>query len=124
MAKVMTQKAAPGLGIDADLARKLLRDMVLIRRFEEKAAEAYALGKIGGFLHLSIGEEAVAAGASSVLRPDDYAISTRSEEHTSELQSRLHPVCRLLLDKKIDAAAAHAPTERQPDDQSAIIRLV
>src|SRR5882762_1430965 len=79
MAKMMTQKAAPGLGIDADLARKLLRDMVLIRRFEEKAAEAYALGKIGGFLHLSIGEEAVAAGATSVLRRDDYAISTYRE---------------------------------------------
>src|SRR5437762_1467851 len=76
MAKTMTQKAAPGLGLDADLARKLLRDMILIRRFEEKAAEAYALGKIGGFLHLSIGEEAVAAGATSALRPDDYAIST------------------------------------------------
>ena len=79
MAKTMTQKAAPGLGLDADLARKLLRDMLLIRRFEEKAAEAYALGKIGGFLHLSIGEEAVAAGATSVLRPDDYAISTYRE---------------------------------------------
>src|SRR5436853_1813846 len=79
MAKTMTQKAAPGLGIDADLARRLLADMMLIRRFEEKAAEAYALGKIGGFLHLSIGEEAVAAGASSVLRPDDYAISTYRE---------------------------------------------
>src|SRR3989454_3689261 len=80
MAKTMTQKAAPGLGIDADLARKLLRDMVLIRRFEEKAAEAYALGKIGGFLHLSIGEEAVAAGPTSVLGRDDYAISP-SREH-------------------------------------------
>jgi len=79
MAKTMTQKAAPGLGLDADLARKLLRDMILIRRFEEKAAEAYALGKIGGFLHLSIGEEAVAAGATSALRPDDYAISTYRE---------------------------------------------
>src|SRR5438046_6317127 len=79
MAKAMTGSAAPGLGIDADLARKLLRDMVLIRRFEEKAAEAYALGKIGGFLHLSIGEEAVAAGATSVLRRDDYAISTYRE---------------------------------------------
>jgi pyruvate dehydrogenase E1 component alpha subunit len=53
--------------------------MLLIRRFEEKAAEAYALGKIGGFLHLSIGEEAVAAGATSVLRPDDYSISTYRE---------------------------------------------
>ena len=60
--KTATQPAKPGLGIDADLAKRLFRDMVLIRRFEEKAAEAYALGKIGGFLHLSIGEEAVAAG--------------------------------------------------------------
>src|SRR5437667_5441473 len=79
MAKAMTQKAAPGLGLDADLAKRLLRDMMLIRRFEEKAAEGYALGKIGGFLHLSIGEEAVAAGVTSVLRPDDYAISTYRE---------------------------------------------
>jgi pyruvate dehydrogenase E1 component alpha subunit len=65
--------------LDAVLAKKLLYEMMLIRRFEEKAAEAYALGKIGGFLHLSIGEEAVAAGAMSVLRPDDYAISTYRE---------------------------------------------
>ena len=67
------------LDVDPDVARRLLRDMMLIRRFEEKAAEAYALGKIGGFLHLSIGEEAVAVGASSVLRPDDYVISTYRE---------------------------------------------
>ncbi len=65
--------------VEADLARRLLYDMMLIRRFEEKAAECYALGKIGGFLHLSIGEEAVAAGVTSVLRPDDYAISTYRE---------------------------------------------
>src|SRR5438876_2090697 len=72
------KKAGPP-AVDAELARRLLADMMLIRRFEEKAAEAYALGKIGGFLHLSIGEEAVAAGATSVLRPDDYAISTYRE---------------------------------------------
>jgi pyruvate dehydrogenase E1 component alpha subunit len=65
--------------VEAELARRLLHDMMLIRRFEEKAAECYALGKIGGFLHLSIGEEAVAAGVTSVLRPDDYAISTYRE---------------------------------------------
>lgn len=64
---------------DAGLARRLLADMMLIRRFEEKAAEAYALGKIGGFLHLYIGQEAVAVGVTSVLRPDDYAISTYRE---------------------------------------------
>ena len=71
--------AGRALGVDPDVAGRLLRDMMLIRRFEEKAAESYALGKIGGFLHLSIGEEAVAAGATSVLRPDDYAISTYRE---------------------------------------------
>ncbi|OLC57363.1 MAG: pyruvate dehydrogenase (acetyl-transferring) E1 component subunit alpha [Candidatus Rokubacteria bacterium 13_1_40CM_4_67_11] len=76
--KTELKKAGPP-AVDAELARRVLADMMLIRRFEEKAAEAYALGKIGGFLHLSIGEEAVAAGASSVLRPDDYAISTYRE---------------------------------------------
>src|SRR5712691_10167452 len=77
---VATQESTGrALDVDPDVARRLLRDMMLIRRFEEKAAEAYALGKIGGFLHLSIGEEAVAAGATSVLRPDDYAISTYRE---------------------------------------------
>src|SRR5689334_18650923 len=72
------QPAAPA-GIDAGLARMLYGDMVLIRRFEEKAAEAYALGKIGGFLHLYIGEEAVAVGATSAIRPDDYAIAAYRE---------------------------------------------
>src|SRR5712691_5452614 len=77
---VATQESTGrALDVDPDVARRLLRDMMLIRRFEEKAAEAYALGKIGGFLHLSIGEEAVAAGAMSTLRPDDYAISTYRE---------------------------------------------
>ena len=77
--KTMTAQTPAASSLDADLAKRLLRDMVLIRRFEEKAAENYALGKIGGFLHLSIGEEAVAAGVTSVLRRDDYAISTYRE---------------------------------------------
>src|SRR5213594_1560429 len=76
--KTEVKKAGPP-AVGAELARRLLADMLLIRRFEEKAAEAYALGKIGGFLHLYIGEEAVAAGATSVLRPDDYAISAYRE---------------------------------------------
>lgn len=49
--------------------------MLLIRRFEEKSAEMYALAKIAGFLHLYIGEEAVAVGAIAAIRPDDYVIS-------------------------------------------------
>jgi pyruvate dehydrogenase E1 component alpha subunit len=57
----------------------MLRRMLLIRRFEEKAAEAYALGKIGGFCHLYIGQEAVAVGSLSALREDDYAICSYRE---------------------------------------------
>src|SRR5437667_2912360 len=80
MAKAPTRGGAPSaLGVDAAVAKRLLTDMLLIRRFEEKAAEAYTLGKIGGFLHLYIGEEAVAVGATSMLRPDDYAISAYRE---------------------------------------------
>jgi len=80
MARTVTRDTAPPApGMDAGLAKRLLGDMLLIRRFEEKAAEAYALGKIGGFLHLYIGEEAVAVGATSALRPDDYAISAYRE---------------------------------------------
>ena len=54
----------------------LLRSMLLQRRFEERCAEAYALGKIGGFCHLYIGQEAVSTGTLSKLRPDDYVITT------------------------------------------------
>src|SRR5499426_1863805 len=81
MAKTLTRSeaASSGFGVDAEAAKRLLSDMILIRRFEEKAAEGYALGKIGGFLHLYIGEEAVAVGATSVLRTDDYAISAYRE---------------------------------------------
>jgi pyruvate dehydrogenase E1 component alpha subunit len=63
----------------SELHVTMLRRMLLIRRFEEKAAEAYALGKIGGFCHLYIGQEAVAVGSLSALREDDYAISSYRE---------------------------------------------
>jgi len=73
-----TTQATKG-GTQAELERRLLREMLLIRRFEERAAEAYALGKIGGFCHLYIGQEAVAVGALATLRPDDYVISSYRE---------------------------------------------
>jgi pyruvate dehydrogenase E1 component alpha subunit len=74
-----TKVALPTARLDTELARRLLTQMQLIRRFEEKAAEMYAMGKIGGFLHLYIGQEAVAVGATSVTRPDDYAVSSYRE---------------------------------------------
>ena len=54
----------------------LYRQMVTIRRFEEEAARAYSQGKIGGFLHLYIGQEPVAVGAVAALAPDDYLLTT------------------------------------------------
>ena len=61
---------------DAAQHKELLHAMLLQRRFEEKVAEAYALGKIGGFCHLYIGQEAVGTGVISMLRRDDYVITT------------------------------------------------
>jgi pyruvate dehydrogenase E1 component alpha subunit len=68
----------------------LLRQMMLIRRFEEKAAEMYARRKIGGFLHLYIGQEAVAVGAISTLSPSDYVVS-HYREHGHALARGLEP---------------------------------
>jgi pyruvate dehydrogenase E1 component alpha subunit len=65
--------------IDPKHAMSLLYDMIRIRRFEEKSAELYGLGKIRGFLHLYIGEEAVAVGAMQALTPDDAIVSTYRE---------------------------------------------
>ena len=59
-----------------DLHLSLYRQMFEIRRFEEEAARAYAQGKIGGFLHLYIGQEAIAVGANAALQATDYAITT------------------------------------------------
>src|SRR5262245_66571768 len=63
-------------------ARDWLESMLLIRRFEERAGEMYAKNKVGGFLHLAIGEEATIVGACRALRDEDYLISTyRSHGH-------------------------------------------
>jgi pyruvate dehydrogenase E1 component alpha subunit len=70
---------APVSDVPVELRRAMLRRMLLIRRFEEKTAEAYALGKIGGFCHLYIGQEAVAVGVSAALRDDDHVIGSYRE---------------------------------------------
>jgi pyruvate dehydrogenase E1 component alpha subunit len=65
--------------LDRDLGRSLLKEMLRIRRFEEKCAELYSAGKIRGFLHLYIGEEAVAAGAMRAFGPEDAILATYRE---------------------------------------------
>lgn len=64
------------LSTSDELYLTLYRQMFLIRRFEEEAARAYAQGKIGGFLHLYIGQEPIAVGACAALRPEDYVLTT------------------------------------------------
>ena len=65
----------------ADAAGELdwLRQMLRIRRFEEKCAELYSAGAIRGFLHLYVGEEAVAVGVMQALGPDDAVVATYRE---------------------------------------------
>ncbi|HLA11879.1 MAG TPA: pyruvate dehydrogenase (acetyl-transferring) E1 component subunit alpha [Pyrinomonadaceae bacterium] len=74
-ALVETKQLAP----TTEHAQALLREMLRIRRFEEKCVELYSFGKIRGFLHLYIGEEAVAVGAMQALTPDDRIVSTYRE---------------------------------------------
>ena len=72
-------KTVDGTALSREHALALLRQMLLIRRFEEKSAELYTVGKIHGFLHLYIGEEAVAVGAMRSLTPEDEIVSTYRE---------------------------------------------
>jgi pyruvate dehydrogenase E1 component alpha subunit len=65
--------------LERDHALELLRDMLRVRRFEEKCAELYSAAKIRGFVHLYIGEEAVAVGALKALEADDAIVATYRE---------------------------------------------
>ena len=81
---------AAGIDATAEEALDWFRKMSLIRRFEERAEEAYGQGKIGGFLHLYIGEEAVAVGAMAALRPEDDVI-THYRDHGYVLARGIDP---------------------------------
>ncbi len=75
---------------DREQLHHFMREMLLYRRFEEKAEEAYAIGKIGGFCHLHIGQEAVALGFIGPLQEKDYVI-TAYRDHTQALAKGLEP---------------------------------
>ena len=66
-------------GLSRDQLVELYRQMLLIRRFEEKSAEVYVAGKIGGFCHLYIGQEACGVGTISAIRKDDYVLASYRE---------------------------------------------
>jgi pyruvate dehydrogenase E1 component alpha subunit len=78
-APLTTAVTSVGVAIEPAAARTWLGQMLLIRRFEEKAAELYSAGKIRGFLHLSIGEEAVSVAIMDALTMADNVVSTYRE---------------------------------------------
>lgn len=75
---------------DKKLLREMLYQMVLGRRFEEKCAEVYRMGKIGGFCHLYIGQEAIAIGAMMALEPSDMVI-TSYRDHVQAMVKGISP---------------------------------
>jgi pyruvate dehydrogenase E1 component alpha subunit len=76
--------------VTKELALKLYRDMLLIRRFEEKAGQLYGMGLIGGFCHLYIGQEAVVIGMQSCITPDD-AVLTSYRDHGHMIACGMDP---------------------------------
>jgi len=87
-AKSASSRAETGAGKDELL--KLYRDMLLIRRFEERAGQLYGMGLIGGFCHLYIGQEAVAVGVQSVKQAGDQVI-TGYRDHGHMLACGMDP---------------------------------
>ena len=75
---------------DKKLLREMLYQMVLGRRFEEKCAEVYRMGKIGGFCHLYIGQEAIGVGSMMALKPSDMVI-TSYRDHVQAIIKGITP---------------------------------
>ena len=75
---------------DVEELKKLYHNMVLIRRFEEKAGQLYGMGLIGGFCHLYIGQEAVVTGIQSMQEPQDTVITTY-RDHAHMLACDMDP---------------------------------
>ena len=76
MATVEEKAESGGRGVSEEVLRGFFRQMLLIRRFEEKVEERFRAGELPGFLHVAIGQEAVAVGVCSALKRDDVIAST------------------------------------------------
>jgi pyruvate dehydrogenase E1 component alpha subunit len=85
-----TKKPAAQANVSAEELRRYYRDMLLIRRFEEKAGQLYGMGLIGGFCHLYIGQEAVVVGLEAAAEPGDKRI-TSYRDHGHMLACGMDP---------------------------------
>ena len=86
----MAKTAAQPQALTPDLQKKFYRDMLLIRRFEEKAGQLYGMGLVGGFCHLYIGQEAVVVGMQAALKEGDQVI-TAYRDHGHMLATGMDP---------------------------------
>ncbi|AHH19896.1 pyruvate dehydrogenase E1 component subunit alpha [Nocardia nova SH22a] len=75
---------------DPAILRKLYRDMLFVRRFEERTSQSYQQAKIGGYCHLNLGEEATVVGLGAAMRPTDY-LFTNYREHGYALAKSIEP---------------------------------
>jgi pyruvate dehydrogenase E1 component alpha subunit len=90
MARKATTARSKSTKVDKEQVKKFYTDMLLIRRFEEKAGQIYGMGLIGGFCHLYIGQEAVVVGMQSAINPDD-AVITSYRDHGHMLACGMDP---------------------------------
>jgi TPP-dependent pyruvate/acetoin dehydrogenase alpha subunit len=101
MARVENDTRAPEASLSDDRLREAYREMLLIRRFEEKVEERFRAGELPGFLHVAIGQEAVATGVCMALEPDDVIASThRAHGHTIAKGTPIDAVMAELYGKK------------------------
>jgi acetoin:2,6-dichlorophenolindophenol oxidoreductase subunit alpha len=101
MARVENETRAESVQLSDERLRELYREMVLIRRFEEKVEERFRAGELPGFLHVAIGQEAVATGVCAALEPDDVIASThRAHGHTIAKGTPINAVMAELYGKK------------------------
>ena len=115
--------APPGRRTACDLLRQMLR----IRRLEETCVELYSAAKIRGFLHLYIGEEAVAVGVMSALEPDDAVVATYREHGHALLRGRVRgrrswPRCTAGRRAAAGAAAGRCTCSTRPPASTAATR--
>ena len=96
--------------MDKELLQKWFYQMKLIRVFEERCAELYAYGKIGGFLHLYIGEEAIAVGALATVTDDDHLLTHYRDHVPWPAEPTLPLMAELVKSTGIVSAAVDAPT--------------
>ena len=100
MAKV-EDKAEATQGLSDERLHELFREMLLIRRFEEKVEERFRAGELPGFLHVAIGQEAVASGVCAALEEDDVIASThRAHGHTIAKGTHVNAVMAELYGKE------------------------